>query len=129
MRRLARTRRAPGARGCASMPRGLPVAPRRVEVDLSPKAMERIAAKVAQLLAESEHHGAPKLISAGELALRLGVERPWVYRHRHLLGGIRMGAGPKAPWRFEYGKAVAALQNCQGKQTISPQPENARRKS
>jgi hypothetical protein len=93
--------------------RGLAAAPRRVEVDLSPQATERIAARVSQLLAERKDEETPKLISAGELALRLGVERPWVYRHRHLLGGIRMGAGPKAPWRFDYVAAIEAMLDLQ----------------
>jgi hypothetical protein len=108
MRGLATTSSAaPRRESCPRAHRGRAAAPRRVEVELTPQGVERIAARVAQLLRETREE--PKLISAGELALRLKVERPWVYRHRELLGGIRMGRGPKAPWRFDYTAAVEAL--------------------
>ncbi len=85
---------------------------RGVAVDLTPQAVDRVAARLAQLLSERERRS-PELLSAGELARRLRVERPWVYRHREALGGMRIGAGPKAPWRFEYEKAVEALRELQ----------------
>ncbi len=89
---------------------GLGAASHRVAVDLSPQAVERISHRVAQLLQQRAPQAAePELISAGELARRLRVERPWVYRHRALLGGMRIGEGPKAPWRFDYRTAVEAL--------------------
>ena len=109
MQGLATTSKAPGRRGCVSARRGLAAAPGRVEVNLTPEAVARIATQVAQLLENREEGLDEKLISAGELALRLGVERPWIYRHRRLLGGIRMGAGPKAPWRFDYRMALERL--------------------
>ena len=90
---------------CSPRRRGLEVRARGVAMDLTPQAVEQVAARVVQLLGEREAQGEPELISAGELARRLRVERPWVYRHRHLLGGLRIGAGPKAPWRFEYQSA------------------------
>jgi hypothetical protein len=89
---------------------------RHVAVDLSSQAVDQVAARVVQLLRESEAQGVPDLLSAGELARRLRVERPWVYRYRHQLGGIRIGAGPKAPWRFEYAAAVEALRELQATQ-------------
>jgi hypothetical protein len=79
-------------------------------VSLSPQAVEQIATRVAAHLRERKPVQQPELISAGELARRLRVERPWVYRHRELLGGIRIGTGPKAPWRFDFEKAIEALQ-------------------
>jgi hypothetical protein len=95
---------------CVAPPRGRAIAARRGAVDLSPETVEQVAARVAQLLAHTGGDtGEPRLLSAGELALRLGVERPWVYRHRRLLGGIRLGAGPKAPWRFDFSVAVGGL--------------------
>ena len=99
---------------CSSRHRGLAATPRRVTVDLSPQAVERIATRVAVLLQQPQEP--PKLLSAGELARELRVERPWVYRHRELLGGIRIGAGPKAPWRFDYREAVEALRRRQAAQ-------------
>lgn len=94
-------RRGPGARA------------RGVAVDLTPQAVDQVAVRVAALLRGRGTEHAPELISAGELARRLRVERPWVYRHRALLGGLRIGLGPKAPWRFDYGTAVEALRRQQ----------------
>jgi hypothetical protein len=93
--------------------RGLAAAPGRVEVNLTPEAVARIAAQVAQQLQSNQASGKQDMLSAGELALKLKVERPWVYRNRHLLGGIRLGNGPKAPWRFDFDTAVAALRDLQ----------------
>lgn len=97
---------------CSRRRRGLGVA-QRVTVELTPQAIEQIAAQVAKCLGDRGHNGRSELLSAGELAHRLRVERPWVYRHRHLLGGMRIGAGPKAPWRFDYETAVEALRDLQ----------------
>lgn len=86
--------------------------PRRIAVDLTPQAVEQVAGRVAQLLTHHQQHQAEKterLVSAGELALHLGVTRAWIYKHRHLLGGHRIGDGPKAQWRFDRGAAIAAL--------------------
>jgi hypothetical protein len=91
----------------------LGAAQHRVAVELSPHVVERIATRVVHLLGEQGSQDEPELISAGELARRLRVERPWVYRNRALLGGLRIGAGPKAPWRFEYASAVEALRRQQ----------------
>ncbi len=96
---------------CPPRGRGRGAAPHRVVVDLSPQAVERVSVRVVQLLRQRQPQGEPELISAGELARRLRVERPWVYRHRALLGGMRIGEGPKAPWRFEYRTAVEALRS------------------
>lgn len=96
-------------RRCLPQRRGLAMT-QRVTVDLTPQAVEQIADEVAKRLQNRNQGKGPELLSAGELAHRLRVERPWIYRHRHLLGGIRIGAGPKAPWRFDYEKAVEALQ-------------------
>lgn len=74
---------------------------RRVEVDLSAQAVEQVAQRIAQLLGHVDAHQQPELLTAGELARRLRVERPWIYKHRHMLGGERIGDGPKAPWRFD----------------------------
>jgi hypothetical protein len=96
--------------------RGLGASQHRVAVELSPQAVERIATRVVALLGEHGGKEEPELISAGELARRLRVERPWVYRHRQLLGGLRIGVGPKAPWRFDYRTAVEALRRQEAQQ-------------
>jgi hypothetical protein len=93
--------------------------PRRIAVDLTSHAVEQVASRVAQLLAHQQQQQAreaERLISAGELALHLGVTRPWIYKHRHLLGGHRIGDGPKAQWRFDRQTAMQALERHQAAQ-------------
>jgi hypothetical protein len=90
-------------------PRGLAATTRRIAVDLTPQAVEQVAQRVAHLLQHKQPQAHPELITAGELARRLRVERPWIYKHRHLLGGQRIGDGPKAPWRFDLNTATQAL--------------------
>jgi hypothetical protein len=80
---------------------GLGAMPRRVVVDLTPDAVEQVATRVVELLQESERHAAPKPMTAGQLARHLQVDRPWVYKHRRLLGGWPINDGPKAQWRFD----------------------------
>ena len=82
---------------------------RRVAVDLTPQAVEQVAQRVAQVLAQREARSQPQLVTAGELARELRVQRPWIYKHRHLLGGQRIGEGPKAQWRFDLQTAKHAL--------------------
>ncbi len=102
-----------GRERCSPRRRGLGARPRGVAMDLTPQAVEQVAARVVQLLGDREPQRAPVQMTAGELAHELRVERPWVYRHGHLLGGWRIGDGPKAQWRFEYEKAVEALRRLQ----------------
>jgi len=85
-------------------------------VDLTPQAVEQVAARVLQLLGDRDLRQQPEFISAGELARELRVERPWVYRHRELLGGLRLGNGPKARWRFDRQGAIEALRRHQAAQ-------------
>jgi hypothetical protein len=94
---------------CPTRRRGLAATARRVTVDLTPQAVEQVASRVAQLLQHQDPAGQPELLTAGELAHQLRVERPWIYKHRHLLGGQRIGDGPKAPWRFDRQTAIQAL--------------------
>ena len=98
----------PPRRLVTTRPRGLAATPRRIAVDLTPQAVEQVAQRVAQLLGDRAQRQ-PDLITASELARSLRVERPWIYKHRHLLGGQRIGDGPKAPWRFDLETAKAAL--------------------
>lgn len=98
----------PPHRRATTHPRGLAATPRRIAVDLTPQAVEQVAQRVTQLLGDRTRQQ-PELITAGELARRLRVQRPWIYKHRHLLGGQRIGDGPKAPWRFDLETARMAL--------------------
>jgi hypothetical protein len=92
-----------------SRPRELGAVARRVEVGLTAEAVEAVAQRVVQLLADRDGERQPELLTAGELARELRVERSWVYKHAHMLGGERIGDGPKAQWRFDLKTAKAAL--------------------
>ena len=60
-------------------------------------SIEAIARRVAELLAEllAKTEGR-RLVTAGELAERLGVERSWVYANARRLGGVRLSDGLRA---------------------------------
>jgi len=65
--------------------------------------VDAIARRVLELQrqAEVKAEGVEReLLTAGELAARLGVHRKWVYAHQRQLGAIRLGVGPKARLRF-----------------------------
>ena len=85
---------------------------RSIANQLSPETIEQIARRVVQLLREpadhaQEHHEAPDiqeptgLLTATQLAHKLGVNRSWVYQHAHTLGAITLGNGPKPRLRFD----------------------------
>ena len=93
---------------------GEAASPPRVAVDSHAAGRRAGRGSRGATAAERAPQAQPELLSAGELARRLRVERPWVYRHRELLGGMRIGGGPKAPWRFDYETAVEAMRERQG---------------
>jgi hypothetical protein len=97
-----------GAGACVERRRGLGATRRTVEVGLTEEALEALARRVAQLL-RAEPLSEQRPFTAGQLAHYLGLERSWVYRHGHLLGGERIGDGPKAQWRFDLETAKRGL--------------------
>ena len=105
-----------GRERCSPRRRGLEARARGVAMDLTPQAVEQVAARVLQLLGDRDLRRAPEYMTACELAHELRVERPWVYRHRQLLGGWRIGDGPKARWRFDRQTAVEAMRHRQAEQ-------------
>lgn len=109
-------------RNCSTPRPARHATPRRIAVDLTPQAIEQIASRVAQLLTHQQQKEPEQPISAGELALYLGVTRPWIYKHRHLLGGHRIGQGPKAQWRFDRRAAIEALEHHQAAQRTDGGP-------
>jgi hypothetical protein len=115
MRGLSTTARGELRGRCVAPAGDRGVAPRRVEVELSPQSVERVALRVAELLERRRVEAQDDLICAGELAGKLGVRRSWVYRHAIALGGIRMDDGPKAEWRFEFERARANLRRLQSR--------------
>lgn len=51
----------------------------------------------------------PRLLTATELAERIGVSRSWVYEHARELGAVRLGPGPRARLRFDPVTVAARL--------------------
>lgn len=88
---------------------------RRAAGELTPDAVEQIAQRVVELLRagdaeRGEPDSAARLVSAAQLARRLGVTRAWVYEHAAELGAVALGDGPKARLRFDPANAEAVLQ-------------------
>lgn len=109
MRGPNRIRSRPARDLCPTRRRGLSAVSRTVEVALTTDTIEQIANHVAYLLRTELQRDERGPMTAGQLAHHLGVDRPWIYRHRHLLDGERLGDGPKAEWRFDLDRAKAAL--------------------
>jgi excisionase family DNA binding protein len=74
------------------------------------RAARLIVDGLAQRLGEvGASEPADRLLTAAEVAQRLGVARSMVYAHAHELGGVRVGDGPKARWRFNAAEVDARL--------------------
>ena len=50
-----------------------------------------------------------QFVTAAVLADVLGFSRDWVYEHKHELGGIPSGLGPKPRWRFPLNAALSRM--------------------
>lgn len=56
--------------------------------------VEALARRVVELIRnEVSPPVARRMVDAAILAAELGVERSWVYAHRHELGGVQLGTG------------------------------------
>ena len=62
--------------------------------------LEVLAGRVAALL-QQDLPAQDGLLSAAQVAGRLGVERSWVYDHAEELGVVRLGEGPRPRLRFD----------------------------
>ena len=71
-----------------------------VEAPLDRATLEAIAHEVADLLGR-EAPGERALLTAGQVAVRFGVDRSWVYAHAHELGVVRLGFGRRPRLRFD----------------------------
>jgi hypothetical protein len=101
-------------------------------IRLEPDQLAELAAQVAAHLAVlQEPHtdtaatppaDAPTLVSAAELARVLSVSRQTVYGLAGELGGVRVGTGPRARWRFD---ADAARERMRCLRSKAPDAENA----
>lgn len=80
-------------------------------VHLDPGQLVELADLIADRLAEQLERPSATggLVTAGELAQRLGVDRDFVYEHAAKLGARRLGDGPKARLRFDVGEAERAI--------------------
>jgi hypothetical protein len=70
---------------------------------------EVVAARVVELLEQRDRRRATGLVTAAEVAERLGVRKSWVYTNQQRLGAIRLGDGPKARLRFDLEQATRAI--------------------
>lgn len=126
-----------GAPGQAQA-RGRLTRARRAVEQLAPETIEQIARRVAALLrqepsaearvpfrAEGGAEAPAGLLTASQLAERLGVSRAWVYEHARRLGAITLGKGPKARLRFDLDTAMQAL----AKENGAPAPASAAKRA
>lgn len=79
-----------------------------VEVRLDDQTVDRLARRVADLLAQRERQETParatrkqRLLSAAQVAERWQIDREWVYAHADELGAMRLGSGPRPRLRFD----------------------------
>jgi len=64
---------------------------------LAPESIEALAdALAARLRGPVDVQSAPALLTAAELAERLGVSREWIYRNADALGAVRLPSSPAA---------------------------------
>lgn len=84
--------------------------------------VEALARRVVELIRnESNPPLARRMVDAATLAAELGIERSWVYAHRHELGGIPLGAGSKPRLRFDVETARELLARSTSKEAQVPQ--------
>jgi hypothetical protein len=90
--------------------------------------VEAIAERVAlKLLAGGAQRA---LVDVAAIARMLGVSVDYVYGHAAELGGVRLGTGPKARWRFDPRVAATALGGpSSGQPQCAPTPAQKRRGS
>ena len=77
------------------------------------RAIARLVTLEIEHLVAAPPCTAGALVDAAQLATTLGVSRAFVYEHADALGGVRLGTGRKARFRFdiERGEAVARLRD------------------
>jgi hypothetical protein len=95
---------------------GLGAMARQVAVDLTPQAVEQVAARVATLLRRQQEQSAETIgneqqgfLNVAQLARHFGLNPAWVYEHADELGAMRTGDGPKARIRFDLETATQAF--------------------
>lgn len=69
-----------------------------------PEFVDVVARRVIELTRQAgpaQGQGDSDLLTVAEVAARLRVGPNWVYAHKHELGAIKLGDGPKARIRFD----------------------------
>ena len=79
------------------------------ERTLTDADVEAIAQRVAEMLGSSTTAVSAPMVDVRGLAAALGVGRDFVYEHAVELGGVKLTASPKAPWRFDVERARRAM--------------------
>jgi hypothetical protein len=87
---------------------------------LTPADIEAVALRVVELL--REEGVATRLLTADEVATRLGVDRDYVYAHADELGAKRLGDGPRARLRFDPADLDRRLNPDQGRRGSETAP-------
>jgi len=84
--------------------------------------VEALARRVVELIRnESNPPIGRRMVDAATLAGELGVERSWVYAHRHELGGVQLGTGSKPRLRFDVNTARELLARSTRDESQAPQ--------
>jgi hypothetical protein len=100
----------------------LAVSPPPAGAVLDEAFVEALARRVVELMrSESNPPIGGRLVDAATLAGELGVERSWVYAHRHELGGVQLGTGSKPRLRFDVETARALLARSTGDESQAQQ--------
>jgi hypothetical protein len=80
--------------------------------------LAQLAELVAERVAELTPGALPaRLLTAREVAERLGVEREWVYEHAAQLRARRLGGGSKPRLRFVWADVLAAVPCPEGRRS------------
>jgi hypothetical protein len=95
-------------------------------VRLHPRDVEAIACRVVELLRDDRPSSAG-LVSAAELACRLGVDRSFVYEHADALGARRLGGGRRPRLRFDPEEAERLMLCQAGSESPGPSSPAKRR--
>ncbi len=88
-----------------------------------PEFVDVVARRVIELTRQAEPaqgHGDSDLLTVAEVAARLRVGPNWVYAHKHELGAIKLGDGPKARIRFDPSIVDARLATDHGGEPDGP---------
>lgn len=99
---------------------------RAVRIDLAGIAIDLTDDQVADLRRQlSVPDPGEGMVDAAALAKRLGVSREHVYAHAKEFGGVKLGNGPRARWRFDPARLEQARPE---RQAVAPQPKRQGRR-